>query len=196
MLIKLSQSFAAIVLTISLLSIPVAKGEDQAETKELPLSTKQEINAYIHLDRSANNTNNVFVLGDSLFQKQEQERELKRQTELKESPGFLTGDAKRLYPDDTNNCTVWAKRQAGIGGVLGAGGRRAVNSQEPKVGAIGVEKGIIHAVVVTRIDGEMITFMESNFIRGWITERTLPRDKFIGFIIWKPAKSVNLNLNR
>jgi hypothetical protein len=182
MLIKLSQSLAAILM-ITFLSCPVTKGQDQAETKELPLSTKQDINAYTHLDRSANNTNNVFVLGDSLFQKQEQERELKRRAEIKESPGFSTGDAKRLYPDNTNNCTVWAKRQAGIGGVLGAGGRRAVNSQEPKVGAIGVEREIIHAVLITKIDGDMITFSESNFIKNWITERTLPRSEFLGFII-------------
>lgn len=91
------------------------------------------------------------------------------------------GDVEQLYADNTNNCVLYAKSQTGIYRTMGNGGRAAVQGTEPKVGSIGVLKGIPHAVVVESI-GEMITFRESNFRKGWITRRTLPISSFIGFI--------------
>jgi hypothetical protein len=65
---------------------------------------------------------------------------------------------------------------------MGTGGRLAIQGQEPKVGSIGVEKSIAHAVVIEKIDGDLITFRESNYIKNYITRRTLPRSQFLGFI--------------
>jgi hypothetical protein len=91
------------------------------------------------------------------------------------------GDVEQLYADNTNNCVQYAKSQTGIFRTMGNGGRAAVQGTEPKVGSIGVLKGTPHAVVVESV-GEMITFRESNFRKGWITRRTLPSSSFIGYI--------------
>ena len=88
----------------------------------------------------------------------------------------------RLYVDYTNNCVMWAKAQTGIYRTMGYGGMSAVQGREPRVGAIGVLYG--HAVVTESIDGNMITFEESNYIKNWITRRTLPLSSFLGFIYW------------
>jgi hypothetical protein len=90
---------------------------------------------------------------------------------------------ERLYEDSTNNCVQFAKTQTGINRPLGNGGRAGVNSYSPRIGAIGVLKGSPHAVVVESIDGEMVTFRESNYFKNWITRRSLPLSSFLGYII-------------
>ena len=78
---------------------------------------------------------------------------------------------------------AWAKRQTGITRSLGAGARYSIQGKNPSVGAIGSLKGRIpHAVVVTAVNGENITFKESNYAKGWITQRTLPLSQFLGFV--------------
>lgn len=96
--------------------------------------------------------------------------------------GTRYGTAKLVYADNTNNCVTWVKNQTGIYRTLGNGARYAVQGTEPRVGAIGAVKGRPHAVLVKSIDGNMITIWESNYTRGWITERVLPLSLFIGFI--------------
>ena len=50
------------------------------------------------------------------------------------------------------------------------------------MGAIGAEKGkIAHAVLVVAVDGDKITINESNYVKNWITQRTLSVNDFIGF---------------
>lgn len=92
------------------------------------------------------------------------------------------GEAKLISQDNTNNCVLWAKKVTGYSGTLGAGGRSAINSQEPKVGAIGSLRGAPHAVVIKEINGDQIRIWESNYRRGWITERVLSRSMFLGFV--------------
>ena len=93
-------------------------------------------------------------------------------------------DAEKLYEDSTNNCVLWAKAEVGMPETrrIGDGGREGVQGTEPKVGAIGVQKGIVHAVVVESVNSGMVTFKESNYTKGWITRRTLPESQFIGYI--------------
>ena len=81
------------------------------------------------------------------------------------------------------NCVAYSKAMSGINRVLGAGGRDAINSQEPQVGKIGSTKGTPHAVYIEKIEGDEITVTESNYFRGLITRRVLKRDDFLGFII-------------
>jgi len=148
-------------------------------------------NFYLSRINKTNNSSvvNPIIPGDSLDTLQRVEvrrevlsREMGRRLQPLESPGLSDGEAKKLYQDNTNNCAQWAKRQAGITKSIGAGGRGGINTQNPREGIVGAERGIIHAVYITKVDGDQITFQESNFIRGWITERTLPRSSFIGFI--------------
>ena len=92
------------------------------------------------------------------------------------------GDVTILYADNTNNCVAFSKRETGITKTMGAGGRLAINSQEPKVGFIGSLIGTPHAVVIEKVDGELVTFKESNYKKNFITRRTLPKSQFIGYI--------------
>jgi len=154
----------------------------------------------------SNNDNNLvnsdtgsdyFTLGDSQFQLEQKERELadevsrrnrqviarERATRTSGTSSTGTGGiATKLYQDYTNNCVAFAKAQTGINHPIGAGGRASIQGQEPKVGAIAVEKGRAHASVVTNIEGNLITIKESNYIKGWITTRTIARSSFLGYI--------------
>ena len=100
-----------------------------------------------------------------------------------ESERYTSSSVEILYADSMNNCVQFSKQQSGINRVMGAGGRSAIQTQEPKVGAIGVLAGTPHAVYIEKIDGDKITFRESNYRRNFITRRTLPRQAFLGFIV-------------
>jgi surface antigen len=78
---------------------------------------------------------------------------------------------------------AWAKQKTGITHKLGSGGRGYVQGQEPKIGSIGVEAGgYPHAVVIVDIRGEDIIINESNYHKDWVTQRTLSKANFLGFI--------------
>jgi hypothetical protein len=96
------------------------------------------------------------------------------------SKTFSSGSAISLYPDSTNNCVKFAKQQTGITRIMGLGGMSAIQGHEPKVGAIGVTPG--HATVVVAINDNLITIHESNYKKGFITERVLTKDNFLGYI--------------
>lgn len=87
---------------------------------------------------------------------------------------------EKVYADNTNNCVNWAKQQTGIYRPMGLGGQSAIQGYEPRIGAIGVLPG--HAVVVENIENGMVTFRESNYIKNFITRRTLPESSFRGYI--------------
>jgi surface antigen len=96
--------------------------------------------------------------------------------------GSEFGDVVYLYADRTNNCVQFAKDQTGINHPMGSGGRSSIQGHDPRVGAIGSLKGAPHAVVVTAIHGDQITIKESNYRRNAITQRTLPKSMFLGYI--------------
>ncbi|MBA2706119.1 MAG: transglycosylase family protein [Blastocatellia bacterium] len=87
----------------------------------------------------------------------------------------------KLYADRTNNCVAFAKAKTGIYRTLGNGARSGIQGHEPRVGAIAVVKGSIHAGVVVAISGNMVTIHESNYIKNWIVQRTLPISMFLGY---------------
>ena len=151
------------------------------DTAKSSLSTKQDINAYTHLDRSANNTLYVFNVGDSLSQRNEKEQELKRRAELKESPGFLTGEWE-VIGESREQCVIYAKRVTGIDRVIGYAGRTEVDGSEPKVSSIGIMKEWGHAVVVESINGDEITVTESNWAKGKIIRRKLSVNDMRGYV--------------
>lgn len=127
------------------------------------------------------------VLVESNSSKEERlnrEREEKDRIQLRREKPYVASNSEVtvLYPSDVNNCVQWAKSQTGISGTLGAGGRSAIQGQEPKVGAIGSTKGTAHAVVIVAINGDDIIINESNYRKGFITQRILHRSDFIGFI--------------
>jgi len=159
----------------------------------LIINTNQIKEIYV---RNANNHSNIssrIIPGDSTYQtglRLEQERkasELARRRrevlarEVERSYG-TGGQATKLYQDYTNNCVLWAKKQTGISHPIGAGGRASIQGQEPKVGAIAVEKGSPHASVVKEVQDGYLIIHESNYTKNWITQRRVAINNFIGFI--------------
>jgi hypothetical protein len=96
-----------------------------------------------------------------------------------------TGGEVTIIGKDTQyfNCVSYAKARSGIGGSIGNGGRKGINTQVPQVGAIGVEKSRYHATYIEQITGETVTISEANYYKGLITRRVLKRSDFIGFVI-------------
>jgi len=130
----------------------------------------------------------VFIPGDSLNDRliREHERQLReqREAEQKRKGSSYTGTGKdvEVIGESWENCVEFAKRITGISRSIGNGGRSGVEGSEPRVGAIGVEARIRHAVVVEKIEGDQITITEANFYRGKITRRRLVKSDFVGFI--------------
>lgn len=169
----------------SVYSVPVDTiGQNNPENKRLDYQITLETGDGI----ITRNTHRIaIVVGDSVDDKKlleigEAKRVANKRVKIIFSPAYENSEATKLYRDSTNNCVKWSAEQAGISGSLGNGGRKGINTQEPKVGDIGVQRGIIHAVYLTEINGDMITFSESNYVKNWITSRTLPRSEFLGFI--------------
>lgn len=166
----------------------------EVNLKEIKLDQKIELGEYVLQDNNTINTR-TFTLGDSNFQIAEKEAESRRDRERYSQVNRNTsytgkGMAKKIEKDEIyKNCVEYAKAKTGISRTIGNGGRKGINTQEPVIGSIGVEAGRVpHAVVVMSVEGENITFLEANYLvdkdgTHWITERTLKRADFLGFII-------------
>jgi len=165
----------------------------QVETKDLGKIEIKEDNGGIQLSsyilRDSGDDNRVVIIpGDSVWQREERERisrELATKTSYTRGTSYqkTTGKVEVVSKDPGfYNCVTYSKAMSGINRVLGAGGRYAINSQEPQVGKIGSTKGTPHAVYIEKVEGDKITITESNYYRGLITRRVLTRNDFIGFI--------------
>lgn len=110
------------------------------------------------------------------------ERERQEKLKQENKKAALTGAVVLVRRDNTNNCVMYARRVTGINRPLGYGGKRAIQGETPKVGAIGVVNQGRHAVVVKQVLDSYIVIEESNVVRGWITRRVLPKNNFLGFI--------------
>ncbi len=169
----------------------------QIETKDLGQIKEDnvsgiELSSYIlHNDYTRDSI--TFVPGDSLWEIEErnrldaerQSRELATETSYTRGTSYqkTTGKVEVVSKDPGfYNCVAYSKAMSGINRILGAGGRYAINSQEPQVGKIGSTKGTPHAVYIEKVEGDKITITESNYYRGLITRRVLTRNDFIGFI--------------
>lgn len=127
----------------------------------------------------------AIVLGESdaqIRERQEQESIKKPRRIVSKQVSTQSSDIILVREDSTNNCVRWAQNQTGISHPIGNGGRSGVQGTEPKVGAIGVQRSIVHAVLIIAVNGDQITIQESNFKKGWITQRVLNINEFIGFI--------------
>lgn len=139
---------------------------------------------------SSNVTTNRITITPGISSVERTQQELQREAEDRrrlvttQSPALRKAEGvEEVYKDPTNNCVKWSLGHAGISIVgAGLGGRKAINSQTPAVGVVGVQKSIYHAVYIEKIDGDNLTILESNYEKNWITRRVLPRSEFLGFI--------------
>ena len=92
----------------------------------------------------------------------------------------------KLYQDYTNNCYAWVVKQGYH--PVGRGNARNIvtNSSMPQVGGLVVtyESSAGHVAIVVAVGDGTFTLQESNYIKGWITQRTLPINygKLKGFV--------------
>lgn len=112
-----------------------------------------------------------------------QARERASRVAPKASPAYKSYNGAEVIGDSREDCVTYAKRVTGIQRTIGNGGRAGINSDSPTVGAIGVQSGVVHAVVVESIQGNQITVIEANWVKGHITRRTLDISEFKGFIV-------------
>lgn len=152
-----------------------------------------QLSSYIlHNDHTRDSI--AIIPGDSVWQIEErnrldaerQSRELAAQTSYTRGTSYQkTNGRVEVVSKDPGfyNCVAYSKAMSGINRVLGAGGRYAINSQEPQVGKIGSTKGTPHAVYIEKVEGDKIVVTESNYYRGLITRRVLTKSDFIGFIV-------------
>ena len=122
-----------------------------------------------------------------LRETEQQSREVlgrEKQREYESSHTSSSSSYEIVSEDKINNCVEYVKKRTGITRPIGSGGRLGINAAEPIVGAIGVEKGgVPHAVFIEKIDGDIITIVESNWKKNYITRRVLKRSDFMGYII-------------
>jgi len=99
---------------------------------------------------------------------------------------YIKGQVVKLYRDNTNNCYAWVVKQGYHS--IGRGNARNIitNSNRPKVGGLVVtfESRAGHVAIVTAVGNNTFTLKESNYTKGWITQRTLPINygKLKGFV--------------
>jgi len=125
----------------------------------------------------------VFVESEITKREREEAEKIVFRTSTKKGSSYTGGEATKLYEDSTNNCVAWSKKQTGISGTLGNGARAGIQGTEPRIGAIGAEKGgIPHAFVVVAIKDDTIIINESNFIKNWISQREIPKSRVLGYV--------------
>jgi len=78
-------------------------------------------------------------------------------------------------------CVPWARANSGVQ-IRGYAGNIAATQSEPQVGGIALDRFFGHASVVVGISGDYIIVHEANYIRGKITERSVPRAAIRGYV--------------
>lgn len=98
-------------------------------------------------------------------------------------------EAKVIMPDTDyrdakgrSNCVAFATKYTGIYKRLGYGVTIASEGNTPEVGAIALDRYRGHAAVVVAINGPTITLWDSNWIKGFVTERKVDISSQRGYI--------------
>jgi hypothetical protein len=124
--------------------------------------------------------------GESFIQKterEEREKEEKIKLSLVKTTSYTGYGNPIIIGTSWEQCVVFAKRKAGITKSIGYAGTAKIDGYEPREGAIGIEKNLVgHAVYIEKIIGDEAIITEANYIRGKITQRTLPLNKIKGYI--------------
>ena len=166
---------------ITLCNIGYTKAE--AQHKE----AVDDIHQYVMGDnRDTDTTSRVFVSGMSNHQIAENEAEAERDRErvrrANQSESY-TGQGRdiEIVGDSWEQCVIYFKRQKGISASLGYAGYITPNSQTPEGGVGVLESNHISLSIALLPEG--VRVRESNWIRGKITERTIPYNQVRGYLI-------------
>ncbi len=203
---KFIKVIAVVVLSTVISAGPSAKSEIESKDDGEPLS----ISLVMSKDQFKGNLIQVnhktieIKPGKSLIQEQEEkaaaEAEAKKQEEIKKasrnvvarevSPGKTYDPAAKIIMADTayrdsygrSNCVTFATRYTGIYKRLGYGVTIASEGSNPQVGAIALDRYRGHAAVVVAVEGRILTLWDSNWIKGYVTERKVDISSQRGYI--------------
>lgn len=152
---------------------------------EPPSKTKIEFGGQNVLYRSVNRI--VFVPGDSLDARNtiERERLLREQREKeaqskKGSSYTGTGQDIEIVGQSWEQCVIYFKRVTGISRSLGYAGNIPAQGQEAKIGSGALEYNHISLVIADY--GDSVRVRESNYWRGYVTERTVSKNQIRGYL--------------
>ena len=171
------------------LVVLILRGISCCKTEPIQHREVYDIHRYIMgVDRDNDSNSRVFILGESNNQianeRLQREREEKR-AKLQEARGSSSysnsGYDIKIVGVSYEECVVYAKREAGITRSIGYAGKAQPQTQEAKVGEIALEWN--HASYVIAVNDDTIRVREANWIRGKITERTVPKSKIRGYLI-------------
>ena len=142
-----------------------------------------ELSSYIlHNDSDDNRV--VIIPGDSVWQREERERisrELATKTSYTRGESYTgTGSQVEIIGESWEQCVIYFKRQKGISTSLGYAGNIKPNSQTPEVGEGALEWN--HISLVVAVGDSWIKVRESNWLRGKITERVIPKSQVRGYL--------------
>ena len=195
---KLLRTLATISLCIAMAAGTKvqSQNEDQSVPKpdsEPPLSISLEGNIS-PLDLFEAKTKKIEIIpGKSLIQEQEERKAAEEKAKIKPraiSPGKSSDPNATIIMADTDyrdqngrsNCVAFATKYTGIDRHLGYGVTVSADGTEPEVGAIALDRYRGHAAVVVAISGSTLTLWDSNWIKGYVTERKVDVSSQRGYI--------------
>lgn len=127
-------------------------------------------------------------LNDEDMARQEQEKEKEKTRELSPAKAYdrnatiIMSDGPYRDALGRSNCVAFATKYSGIHKVLGYGVTVKAEGTEPQVGAIALDRYRGHAAVVVAISGSTLTLWDSNWIKGYVTERKVDISSQRGYI--------------
>lgn len=125
------------------------------------------------------------VLGESNLQREEREKqeELARVAKVRRNvkPYKHSSDVT-VIGNSNEQCTDYARRVSGNPKAGGYASKKVPEGQEPRIGAIALEKNYGHVSVVVGVEGDYVVLHDANWVRGHITERRVHRDTQRGYI--------------
>lgn len=91
-------------------------------------------------------------------------------------------DSVRIIGKSNEQCVVYIQRIRGDRKAYGYAGDLVPEGQEPRVGAIALEKDVGHVSLVIAIDGDWLVLHDTNYVKGAITERKVHKSTQRGYI--------------
>lgn len=180
---------------------PVSLAEKTAEETEPPPTTQIDVTSLLAV---ATPTLPAIEVGKSLADEQREreeaakaakaaklaaEKEAERIKHLAAQKKLLESQREqkqaeyvRVIGKSYEQCVIYAKRITKNAKVRGYAGDLQPEGQEPKVGAIALEKNYGHVSVVIAIEGDYLILHDANWVTGAITERRVHKSTQRGYI--------------
>lgn len=154
----------------------------KAETHSEPLVHTEIILAYVPTQLA------VVTIGESAHDadirvaKEKADHIREATKKVMPSPAKEYADGAIVIGKSNEQCVIYVRRVTGNQKVHGYAGYLVSEGDTPEVGAVALEKAYGHASVVVSVNEGTVTVHDANWVRGAITERTVPFSAIRGYI--------------